>query len=325
MPTVVNGIGTWYYGKRRIHTRKGTCEFCGHTTALASYDTTLFFVVFFVPLIPLSRKRILEQCSVCQKHRVMPLARWEEFKVTDAARVLDDLQNNPQDPQAMVAAIGLVMAYQDEPLFQQIIEPIAGEYRNDAAVQQQMGDAYSYFARWPQAEEAYRASLAAQDSEFAREGFAWSLLKQGRPRKARPYLQHVLDNRKQECAGLIYYLVQGYQADGLHEEALALMDERDRAFPELIALKEYQRQRKTSTRYRGSEKRIRSSLLQEGSRTGYRQGGWTARVPRWIVAGIFGGALALYLGSAIWIGLARKVFLVNGTSKAYTVSIAGQE
>ena len=325
MPTVVNGIGTWYYGKRRIHTRKGTCEFCGHATALSSYDTTLFFVVFFVPLIPLSRKRILEQCSVCQKHRVMPLSRWEEAKVSDAARVLDNLQNNPHDRQAVAEAIGLAMAYQDEPLFQQIIEPIAGEHQNDAAVQQQMGDAYTYFARWPQAEEAYRAALAVEDSEFTREGLAWALLKQGRSLEAQPYLQHILDNRKQEGAGLIYYLVQGYQAEGMHEEALALMDERDQAFPEFVNLKEYQQQRKTSTRYRGSEKRIRSSLLEEKGRTGYRSGGWTAKVPRWIVAGIFGGALALYLGSAIWIGMNRKVFLVNGTSKAYTVSIAGQE
>ncbi len=38
MPTVYNGIGTWYYGKRRIHTGKGTCEFCGSLTTLESYD-----------------------------------------------------------------------------------------------------------------------------------------------------------------------------------------------------------------------------------------------------------------------------------------------
>jgi hypothetical protein len=28
MPHDINGIGTWYYGKRRIHRFKDTCKFC---------------------------------------------------------------------------------------------------------------------------------------------------------------------------------------------------------------------------------------------------------------------------------------------------------
>src|SRR4051812_16732236 len=58
MPFIINGIGTWYYGKRHIHTYDGTCQFCGQVGPLASYDTTLFFVVVFLPVIPLGRKRI---------------------------------------------------------------------------------------------------------------------------------------------------------------------------------------------------------------------------------------------------------------------------
>ena len=57
MPTVINGIGTWYYGKRRSHTYKGICEFCKREVDLVSYDTTLFFVVIFVPVIPIQQKR----------------------------------------------------------------------------------------------------------------------------------------------------------------------------------------------------------------------------------------------------------------------------
>jgi len=325
MPTVINGIGTWYYGKRRIHTRKGTCEFCGSLAELTSYDTTLFFVVFFVPVIPLTRKRILEQCAVCQKHRVLSLEKWEEGKANDGVRVLDDLHNNPNDRDAVVRAIGFAQAYQDEPLFNQVVEPLAGEYKHDAAIQAQLGDAYAYFARWREAEEAYRASLAAQDDELVRQAVGWTLLKQGRPEQAEPFLEHIITNRKREAVGVIYFLIKGYQAEGRHEEALAVMDRRDEAFPDLVDDKEYRKQRQTSMRYRGTQKRIRSSFLDEGRRTGYRHGTWTARLPRWIALVLLVAALGAYLGSAVWIGQARKVFLVNGTNRAYTVVVDGTE
>lgn len=149
MPTVINGIGTWYYGRRRIHTRTGTCEFCGNEAALQSFDTTLFFVVLFVPVIPLTRKRILEQCSACQKHRVLGLRKWEEAKVADGAVVIDQLEQNPSDRAAIASAIAFAQTYQDEPLFDQIVAPAAAEHKNDAAIQAQLAGAYSYFARWP--------------------------------------------------------------------------------------------------------------------------------------------------------------------------------
>lgn len=324
MPTVVNGIGTWYYGKRRIHTIKGTCEFCGSQTDLVSYDTTLFFVVVFVPLIPLGQRRILQQCAACQRHRVLSLAKWEEAKVRDGADLLEKLRDDPDNREAIMQALAFAIAYQNEPLFNNVAETLADARLGDAAIQAKLGDGYSYFGRWPDAERAYRASLAVEDNEVYREQLAWALLKQDQPDEARPYLQHVIDKRKRDAGGMVYFLIKGYQAQGRHDEALALMDQRDQAFPDWIELKEYQQQRKTSTRYRGTDTKVRSDFLSEG-KPGYREGNWTARLPRWIAAMIALGAVAFYLGAAIWIGQARKVFLVNGTGQAYKVAIQGTE
>jgi tetratricopeptide (TPR) repeat protein len=324
MPTVINGIGTWYYGKRRIHTIKGVCEFCGNQADLTSYDTTLFFVVVFVPVIPIGQKRILRQCSSCKNHKVLSLAKWEQAKELDGAELLEKLQSNTRDRDTVVRAIGFSLAYQDEPLFNSIVETISGAHAGDAAIQAQLGDAYSYFAHWEHAEAAYRASLEVADNDLVREQLAWTLLKQDRPDEARPYLQHVIDNKKRDSAGTVYFLVKGYQAQGRHEEALAIMDERDQAFPDWAALKDYQQQRKVSTRYQGTDKKIRSELLTE-SAGGYREGNWTWRLPHWLAALVLLGGLACYLGWALWIGQARTVYLVNGTNKPYTVVVQGTE
>ena len=322
MPTVHNGIGTWYYGKRRIHTRNGTCEFCGRSAALSSYDTSLFFVIFFFPIIPLNRKRILQQCSVCTRHRSVDLGKWEEAKAKDSAELLEKLQRNPNDRETILRAIGFTLAYQDEPLFDNIVETLGIESTRDAAVQAQLGAAYGYFSRWAQAEQAYRAALALEDNDSVREQLALTLIKQKRPPEARPYLQHVITGKKAGSAGLIYLLADAYQTEGMHQDALAVMDERDQAFPEFAKSKDYQRQRTTSIRYRDTNKKTRSAVA-AGSKSGYSDGNWTASMPRWIATLVILSIPAIYFGSAIWIGQSRRVYLVNGVGQTYGISVQG--
>ena len=76
MPEVVNGCGTWYYGKNRVHRIPMTCPNCGAYSDLESYDTTKYVVLFFVPLIPLSKWRVVEKCPACTQHRAIKLKDW---------------------------------------------------------------------------------------------------------------------------------------------------------------------------------------------------------------------------------------------------------
>ncbi|HJT78264.1 MAG TPA: hypothetical protein VJ739_13755, partial [Gemmataceae bacterium] len=325
MPTIHNGVGTWYYGKRRIHSRKGACEFCKRVVELQSYDTTLYFVFFMVPLISLGQKRIFNKCSACTRHRVMPLKQWEANKAAAVAQLLEKLQQDPDNRDTILSGLALASAYQDEGLLDKLADALARHRTDDAAIQAQLGASYFYFARYAEAEAAFRASLQAQDDPAVRRQLAWALLKQGRPREALPYLRHVLDERLTEQAGMLYLLAEGYQAEGLHQEALELMDQRDAAFPELAAGKDWVKQRRTSERYRETAKKIRSAYLTESSRAGYREGSWIAYVPRVIGPLVLFGLLCWYLGAAFWAGRAQRVYLVNGWDKPYTVAVNGRE
>ena len=71
MPSTVNGIGTHYWGKKNLYTYQGQCQACKRITSLSCYDTNLFFVVVFIPIIPLGRKRIIDHCSACTRHYAM--------------------------------------------------------------------------------------------------------------------------------------------------------------------------------------------------------------------------------------------------------------
>ncbi|MBX7103167.1 MAG: hypothetical protein K1X57_03750 [Gemmataceae bacterium] len=324
MPHVVNGIGTWHYGRDRAHTLKGTCEHCNAYGNLTSYDTTLYIVVFFIPIIPLAKRRIIEECQACQRHRYMKLADWEKAKANVFGDLSEAMRTGGDTDGAIVKALGAASGFQDEPLYEQVAAAAAG--RNSVAVQGALGEGYAYFARWPEAEAAFRKAMAATDSPMVREQLAHALLKQGRPDDALPFIQHTLTGKIVDRAWLSYQTVEAYQAQGRHVEALALMDARDEAFPQFLNDKGYIKQRKLSEKHKDSGKPIPAAILGEAKTAGYREAGATRRwLPRIVGPAIGLGLLALYFGSAWYIGEHRKVYLVNGGTRPYDVVVAGQK
>ena len=77
MPTTVNGIGTHYYGRKEASTVQGTCSSCKRFTNLSSYETREWICFVYIPLVPLRRYRILNDCQVCRRHHRLPL---DQFK-----------------------------------------------------------------------------------------------------------------------------------------------------------------------------------------------------------------------------------------------------
>lgn len=321
MPTVVNGVGTWYYGKSRVFRRHGACSMCGAITTLTSYDTTLFFVFVFVPLIPLGRKRILEQCASCQQHRVAPLDQWEREKQRVFAKLNEALQSGRDPDAALVEALAAASGFEDQTLFDQVAAVAAG--RTDRAdVQAELGAGYAYFARWEEAETAYRAALARENRTEWRDRLANVLLHQGRPDEAAPLIAPVLEAKDAGRAWLVYLLVEAYQAQGRHRDALDLMDARERAFPETATDRDCQKQRAVSRKHEATGKPVRAGVLVTPANAGYREGGqvWP-RFARWIGPAIAVGLAVWYFAAAWHGGTNRKIYLVNGTGRPYTVAV----
>ena len=97
MPTTINGVGTHYYGKKNASVRAGACRSCGRVSNLESYDTRLFVVIVFIPVIPLGRKRIIDSCPFCRRHFV---ANQGEYHDGAAALDLGAAQSVPHRPHA---------------------------------------------------------------------------------------------------------------------------------------------------------------------------------------------------------------------------------
>ena len=108
MPTTYNGIGTHYYGKKNVTTREAVCRHCHRTAKLKSYETRLWFVVVFVPIIPLGRRRIGDFCPLCTYHTAMPAHEWEIGRQVGTSSAIDQFRTDPSEESALAVHAQLI-------------------------------------------------------------------------------------------------------------------------------------------------------------------------------------------------------------------------
>ena len=105
MPVTINGIGTHYYGRGNASARRGTCEFCGRTATLTSFDTRECFCVVFIPLIPIAKYRIFDECSSCRKHRRVKFSDFERQVEGQVRPLREAVRRSPNDAGAHEALV----------------------------------------------------------------------------------------------------------------------------------------------------------------------------------------------------------------------------
>ena len=317
MPHTINGIGTTYYGKKNPHEVKGTCEFCKASATLKSYDTILWFVVVFVPLIPLGRKRIIDMCSACSKHRALPLRDWNELQAK-AREVTDAYNRDPRNPQLAREAVQTVMGIRDLPAFIKLSEQIEANLLDDSETISLLASGHAHVGRNQEAERLLRLVVEIDDSVEHREALAANLLLQGKAQEAEPYLAHLQAQVPHQQAYIIFFLGQRYQSLGRHEDARRVFDWAARVHPAIEQDKEFIRMRNRSVAKLGGD--IKSKAITDLQHY-WHDKNWLRNLV--FVSGLALVAMVIWVGIALYMGKSHEVYIANGLPIIYDVTVNG--
>lgn len=323
MPQLINGTGTWYHGKRNRFAVTDQCPQCGNLTRLVSYDTTKYFQLVYIPLVPLSKLRILNECAVCQKHQVAKLAEYEEQKAGAIAAATERLQEQPNDPASHIQAIETAAGFQDGRLFDALAGNLPESLSDDPDVLDALGAAHAFFSQHDRSVAAYERLLAQRDTPEVRHALAASQLRTD-PIAAERTLEPVFEQSPDERFGWLFPLTDALLAHGHHDEAVRLFDEAAERDEELAADKGFKKAHKAAKKLARTKKRPKSAFTQTDASDGYQANESSGGLIKWIGPLVLAGLAALYFGSAWTIANSREVTLVNGLTKPYTVTIAGQ-
>ncbi len=321
MSYTINGIGTQIYGRDKELTREDQCDQCGAFTRLTSYDATNYFVVVFIPVIPLGKIRVMDHCGSCQRWRQLPLKKWESAKEDAIRQSLQAMKANPSDPEAVKQALVTATQFQDQGVLLQF-KQVAETFRSDAEVQGLLGATLSYFGRNEEAITAYETSLAAKDDLSTHEQLALEYASTAQPEKAEPHLAHIWQPDQADKVGLGIALVNGYQAKGDHQTAIAKLDRIAETHPDIAEDGEFKKIYKQAQKYERKGKPVPQLV---GSSSGYKETSSSSSIAKWIFPLALAAGLALFMVFSFMAGINRKVALINGLNEPYTATIAGDE
>jgi tetratricopeptide (TPR) repeat protein len=313
MPSTVNGIGTHYYGKKNLEVRPGVCEFCRRDAKLASYDTQLWFVVLFIPLIPLGKKHILNYCPHCTRHRVLSLKEWEEIKQKNISGAMEAMKANPQDPKLAVKLHGTLVAFGQTGEAEKLGLLLKERFANDAETQVYLGSTMQYLGKHAESIPFYEQALRLNpELAEAKVAIGLDFTRKGRLDEAQKMLAFLEAPGMAEYPGALFALAQGYQNANRHKEAAALFRLLSERFPKLAQDKNFRKAFKKSEAFLG----VRESALPARERNWGRLVGWS------VALAIIG---AIVFGSNFYISQHRTLYLVSGYDKPVTVEIPGHE
>ncbi len=321
MPQTLNGIGTSYFRKSNVLERQAVCEFCGRLAKIKSYDTMYVFCVLFIPLVPLGRKRILNDCQTCRRHRVMPLAEWQQLSARLDQSVRDTLAETSPNVDRMIETIGVATMRRDKNLLTQLQALTARSYSRDVGALASMADAHYEIGELAESCKYLQQLLAFSETAAHRHILAARQLEAGQ-------LDSAIENYRKSIPGypsdkswvIGELLVQKLQADANHNEALRLLGDIERAYPDLRTNKAFAKRTAISTEHRTTGQAIKpTKSLVNGYVFEKKQHGKKIL----IAAAVIGLIAAGYAGVCGWLGGNRSAYLLNGTASESRISVNG--
>ena len=309
--------------------RKAQCPHCHRTVQLTSYDTRLWFVVVFIPIIPLGRKRIVDKCPSCSRHYAIDADKWETAKQLEVSGAEEKFRISPTPENAIAVHQQLVNFHQLEEAA--AFREHAGKLLPESAMlQAYFGDSLTHFGQLDEATPFYARALALRsDLPQARSGVADSHIRAGRLDEA----HQLLDFLEKPGAGQLYplspleNLALAYQKAGRHEDALALFARLQEELPKISAIKAFRAMVKKSEKAIGRKTTILPKAKFDW-RNVFKRSAPRGSAPS-------GARMAILFGvvvSLIALGLVianenirrhRTVHLVNAYAQPATIEITG--
>ncbi len=162
-------FGWGHYSKRNPEHRHGICEACGHAGQLHSYSCTKFAHLYWIPLLPLGSKRIIDQCPSCKAGGEMSLGEYKKLHAQSLLPSIEELRTKPTDKEAGLLALALATQFGSKEEFIEVVGMMAHHHTKDPEVLAQVGMGFNRFNMREDAEKLLSASLNLKDDEDLRQ------------------------------------------------------------------------------------------------------------------------------------------------------------
>ncbi len=323
MPTTYNGIGTRYAGRRNEERREAACHSCGRLVNLTSYDTRLWFVILFIPVIPLARKRILDECPVCRRHYAIDAEKWETQKQLGISGAMDTYEASPT-PEAAMELHQTMLNFHQRAQAAEFRRGMVEKFGENAHVRAYLGEALTRVGNAAEGAPHFARALELRpDLPEARVGVARQHLGAQRLDDARGLLDFLEKPGAEHLYSLepLEILADAYRAAGQHAPALELYQRLLAGLPAIGQVPAFRK------KVQLSEKALRPAATMLPKRKRSLKNLWRSAGGLLRAAG-FVGLILLLIGAGFIIANEynrrhRTIYVINATDADTSVIVRG--
>ena len=310
MPLTINGIGTMYYGKRNLRTHPGKCDSCHKAVQLADYETTLFFVVLYIPLIPLGRKQLLNACPACQRHAMIPARKWQELKRSSIELSTEALATRMDSAEAGLEHLNTLAGFGELDEARDLAEALELQHAGAANVQFALGAWHERYGQKPDSDRCFSNAYKLEpENPAVLRAHGLTLLEQGQLDEARQLLGKLQPPHPEFDPTIFTTLGRAFQDRQRHAEALELFGLAAQA-PGMREHKQFQQMVRKSARSVGQK----SDLVPPVRLWQRKSVGLVA---------ILGALAGIWLLATWYQGGHRTLNIINGSTTQLVVQIDG--
>lgn len=313
MPHLHNGIGTWYLGKRNVRKYKGVCSQCRKMVQMSAYETRTWILVLFVPVVPLRKLQIFDDCPLCRQHRCLPLRKWQQIVQKEIHAAGEHAAADPDDPQRAVQFHATLESYLQHAEAARVAESLAEHFGEHAFVQLHLGQWHDRHGRNTEADRCFEKALElAPEDHVARRAVAIGAIERGELPRAAELLEFMEAPGPDSDPHVLTMLAQALQWQGNHAEALRYFRLITERWPAMAVDKKLRKQINLSEKALGLD-----------ASPGLRPPPNHRR--RWVICGLIAAALAVIFLLDHWFAQNQQLFVVNRLPAGVRVTIDDQE
>ena len=150
---------TDYIGKYDVCSHYNVCVQCRQLTVLSSYTTTSFAKILGVPLLPIAKRRILDECPKCGSRGVTAGRKYAREKKHNLALMMDGFAAKADNPSTCSHALHTLMIYDEASWFTDVQKSYGLRFDTHPQIQYLIAQGLCRFGEYDQAIVHCRKSI----------------------------------------------------------------------------------------------------------------------------------------------------------------------
>lgn len=309
--------GWGYYFRRNILHVVDTCEHCNRHGPLACYDAIYFFNLYYLPIIPLGRKRVMRECPHCKYGSRTPYSKYRKIVTGELEPAIETLRDRPSDRESAVKALAITIQLCDKSGFERAEEVIGRQLKSDEAIAELIAIGLATFDEKERGEKSLLAALSSNNSPVIRRQLIYHYIRSNDPQMGTPHVRQLMDIEGESAVDVAIVQARVLQSSGRHSEVVSLLNDVRSRFPDTKS-DEVARLRIDSGQLpdaaRQAQTASAASMTPQTSRRGI--------IPALIFPAMLLIGFGLYVGFCL-LGSPKHAYLVNGLDRPYGVVING--